>query len=276
MLSSFYRVAYNEELGRGASGQVYVGYRKSDNVKSAVKIIFKKNMTESLVRSVTNEIRALKKLDHPNVVNLFDMYEDRVSYYICMELIAGGELFTRIEEKTSYEEAEARRLCVHILEGLKHCHDRNIVHRDLKPENFMMVNRDDDSAVKIVDFGFATEATDNSLVGILGTPMYMSPEMWLEIPHGKPTDMWSFGVLAYIILCGYPPFSDERRDRLVKRIVKSVYAYHTEYWSMISEDAKDFITRLLTVDMSERMTVDQALAHSWVLFLSSLLTLELI
>jgi calcium/calmodulin-dependent protein kinase I len=264
MISTFYTISYRDELGKGASGQVYKGCRLSDKREAAVKVMFKKNMSPTSVRSVTSEVRVLRNLNHDNVVKLYDMYEDRISFYLCMELVTGGELFERLEQKSSYEEGEARRVCKQILGAIKHCHDRHVVHRDLKPENFMMVSRDDDAAIKLVDFGFAEESSENNLVGKLGTPMYMAPELWLEQPHGKPVDMWSVGVIIYIILCGYPPFSDERRDILVKRILKSVYAFHDEYWTNISTEAKDLIAKLLHVDPEKRLTIDDAVNHPWV------------
>jgi calcium/calmodulin-dependent protein kinase I len=264
MISTFYSISYRDELGKGASGQVYMGMRTADKTPCAVKVMFKKNMTPSSVRSVASEIRTLKNLNHENIVKLYDMYEDRISFYLCMELVCGGELFERLEQKTSYEELEARGVCKQILAAVKHCHDHHIVHRDLKPENFMMVSRNDDAAIKLVDFGFAEEARDNNLAGKLGTPMYMAPELWLEQPHGKPVDMWSVGVIIYIILCGYPPFNDERRDRLVKRIVKGVYAYHDEYWTNISTEAKGLITKLLNVDPVLRLSIDDAIVDPWV------------
>jgi calcium/calmodulin-dependent protein kinase I len=262
-----YSVNYTTVLGKGASAQVYSGVRKADQTASAIKIIYKRNLKSKDVEHIQKEITALRALDNPshkNVIRMYDMYEDRIAFYICEELVSGGELFDRIESKSSYEEAEARRLCVEIMLAIKHCHDHHIVHRDLKPENFMMVSNDDDAHIKLVDFGFAETATENNLTGILGTPMYMAPEIWQDGTYGKPVDMWAMGVLFYIILAGYPPFYDENSAILGKRIVKGVFAFHDEYWMCISSEAKDFISSLLKVDMNQRLTIDQCFQHQWV------------
>jgi serine/threonine protein kinase len=265
--SQKYTVNYSHVMGKGASAQVYEGLRKEDNTAAAIKIIYKRNLKTNDVKNIENEVMALRALDNPfhkNVIRLFDMYEDRVAFYFCEELVTGGELFDRIESKTSYEEGEARRLCIEIMFAIKHCHDRNIVHRDLKPENFMMVSKEDDSAVKLVDFGFAATATENNLHGVLGTPMYMAPEIYQDGAYGKPVDMWAMGVIFYIILAGYPPFYDDNSAMLGKRIMKGVFAFHDEYWGYVSAEAKDFISQLLKVIPAERMTIDQCFNHPWV------------
>lgn len=264
MITQTYNIKYDKELGKGASGQVYEGVSKVSGEMVAVKIVFRRTLDNFKVKAIANEVGALRQLNHPNVVRLYDMFEDRHAYYFCLELIRGGELFDRIEKKTNYNEHEARLLCKQILSGIKHCHDHDIVHRDLKPDNLMMLSPDDDVSVKLVDFGFASETHGNDLTGIVGTPIYMAPEIWKQLPHGKPVDMWSFGVIAYILLCGYPPFADEKRDRLVRLISKANFAFHDEYWSGSSPEAKNFISSLLKVDVDERLTVDQALAHPWV------------
>jgi calcium/calmodulin-dependent protein kinase I len=128
-----------------------------------------------------------------------------------------------------------------------------------------MSKDDDDADVKLVDFGFADIAeNDSSLSGLLGTPAYMAPEIWSSKPYGKPVDMWSFGVITYILLGGYPPFSDDRKERLARRIQTGTFEFHLQYWGNVSDEAKDFITKLLQIDTSKRLTVNQALQHSWV------------
>ena len=264
MISQFYNVNYESELGKGATGQVFGGSRKADGTVAAIKIIYRRKLNPSNATVIANEANALKKLEHVNITKLYDMYEDRVAYYMCMEMIRGGELFDRIIKKERYSEVEARSICYEILIGIKHCHDRNIVHRDLKPDNLMMASPDDDSAIKIVDFGFAVESHGMDLSGTYGTPNYMAPEIWNQEPHGKPVDMFSFGVIVYILLCGYPPFSSDKTARLKRLICTCTFAFHEEYWAQVSAEAKDFISKLIVVDMNARLTVDQALQHPWV------------
>ncbi|KAJ1402431.1 kinase-like domain-containing protein, partial [Ochromonadaceae sp. CCMP2298] len=146
-------------------------------------------------------------LHHRSVVRSFDFIETPTSrFYVVMEQVQGGELFDRILKKKHYTEKEARDLVV-VLVG--HCHDNRIAHRDLKPENLLMTSKEDDADLKLVDFGFAARCEGNSLTNQCGTPAYVAPEIVRKQPHGVGVDMWSFGVILYILLCGYPPFRDK-------------------------------------------------------------------
>jgi serine/threonine protein kinase len=274
-ISKYYSIKYEKEIGKGVSGCVYQAIKKSDGLLSAVKIITRSKLSKDAVTAIANEVQALRSLNHPHIVRLYDMFEDRSHFYLAMEFIQGGELFDRISKKTCYNELEAKTCCRIILSAVKHCHDNNIVHRDLKPENLLLEGMNDDTNIKLVDFGFAASAPDNTLTGILGTPIYMAPEIWSNQPYGKPVDMWAFGVITYILLGGYPPFSDERREKLVQRIRLAKFAFHNEFWSQISQEAKDFITALLNPDFSTRLTVDQAAQHPWVRFVKKMLVIEM-
>jgi serine/threonine protein kinase len=169
-----------------------------------------------------------------------------------------------------------------LLNSIKYLHDKNIVHRDLKPENLLMTSKEDDASVKLADFGFAVIADGFSITNQCGTPGYIAPEILENKAYGKsnisssisftsliiytigkPVDMWSFGVILYILLGGYPPFHDDNQRALFRKIIKGEYQFHPDYWNTVSEDAKDLIRGLLTVDMKKRLTVDQALAHPW-------------
>ncbi len=243
---------------------MYVAVRKLDKSEFAVKVIKKATLDEDDINSITNEISALKTLNHPNIVKLYDMFEDTRCFYLVMEWIRGGELFDRISTKVFYDERDAKQLCGIILSALKHCHDHNIVHRDMKPENLLLAREDSDVEVRLVDFGFAAVDSDCTLSGVLGSPTYMAPEIWAEKAYGKPVDLWAFGVITYILLCGYAPFSADSHSVLARRIRGGKFEFHSEYWGNVSEDAKDFVSAILCVDPRRRMTVDQALAHSWV------------
>jgi serine/threonine protein kinase len=142
-------------------------------------------------------------------------------------------------------------------------HDNNIVHRDLKPENLLLTSEKNDFDIKVVDFGFATEVNGNNLVDQYGTPGYIAPEILLGTPYGKSVDMWSFGVILYILLGGYPPFYDQDRVQLFKKISAARFEFHPGYWSEVSPEAKDLICKLLVVDVNLRLTVDLALRHTW-------------
>jgi calcium/calmodulin-dependent protein kinase I len=265
-LSHFYSVS-QQVLGKGAFGTVYLGTRLRDNVEVAVKVIYHKSLNKSLVSSIENEVQALQLLDHPNIIKFFDLFEDSKSFQICMELVRGGDLFDRVDKKTSYTEKDAQDVCRIILSALKHCHDLNVIHRDLKPENLMMRSFQDDSDIILVDFGLSVVSPTPTVTGIFGTTEYMAPEILSQVPYGKAVDMWSFGVIAYILLCGYQPFTANEKIMLVKRIRAAAFAFHDEYWTNMSAESKDFISQLLTKDVAKRMTVTQALNHNWVTFL---------
>jgi serine/threonine protein kinase len=263
-VNQFYDVS-NKIIGKGAFGTVVEGTkREKSNVKVAIKIIKLGNQIQSQIASIRAEVESLKCLNHPNIVKLHDFYETDATFHICMEIVEGGELFDRITQKNFYSEKDARDLVSILISALKHCHDQNIVHRDVKAENLLMVSDNDDADVKLVDFGFATKADGMSLEGVLGTADYMAPEIWGgKMKYGAPVDMWALGVLSFIILVGYPPFYDKAPLRLRTKICRGKFEFEPQYWANISEEAKDFVTRLLTVDMNARMTAEEALQHPW-------------
>lgn len=261
IVTQFYAVSQTV-LGKGAFGTVYLGSRLIDGEEVAVKVIHHRNLNRDIVSSIENEVRALELLNHPNIIKYFDLFEDQESYQLCMELVRGGDLFDRIDKKISYTEKDAQYVCRTVLGALKHCHDLNVIHRDLKPENIMMRSFEDDGDIILVDFGLSVVSPD-PVTGIIGTTEYMAPEIFSMQPYGKEVDMWSLGVVAYILLCGYQPFMGEK-SMLIKRIRAGAFAFHEQYWVNMSPESKDFISSLLTTDVSKRMTATQALKHKWV------------
>jgi calcium/calmodulin-dependent protein kinase I len=143
-----------------------------------------------------------------------------------MFAVEGGELFDRIVSKSYYNEKEARDVIHTLLTAVKYCHDRDIVHRDLKPENLLLASTTDDAGLKLADFGFAAKAVGNVLRTQCGTPGYVAPEILMDKPHGKAVDMWSIGVICYIVLGGYPPFHDENQKNLFRLIKAAKYEFH--------------------------------------------------
>lgn len=181
-----------------------------------------------------------------------------------MERIYGGELFDRIVRKQHYSELEARELARTLLNAIKYMHDRNIVHRDLKPENLLMTSESNDADVKIVDFGFATISDGCNLNKYCGTPGYMAPEILKKDNYGKPVDLWAFGVILYILICGYPPFYGHNDREMNAMVVSGRFEFHTDMWQHVSYDAKHLIAHLLLVQSRARYTVEQALEHKWI------------
>lgn len=254
-----------EVLGTGAFSVVKMATGK-DGEKLAVKVVERRNLGPGDLDAMRSEVKLLGELDHPNIIKLHGWYEEEATLYMALELCEGGELFDRIVSKTFYTEKEARDLVRTLLGTVKHLHDQNIIHRDLKPENLLLVDKKDDANLKIADFGFAKK--HDSLTEVLktqcGTPGYVAPEILKSSPYGAPVDMWSIGVITYILLGGYPPFHDDNQSRLFQKIKRGRFSFHPQYWDPISHGAKDLIARMLTVDPAERITADQALQHPWV------------
>jgi serine/threonine protein kinase len=182
-----------------------------------------------------------------------------------MERMSGGELFDRIVAKAYYNEKEARDTCKILLEAVGFMHMNHVAHRDLKPENLLLLSKDDDSAVKIADFGFAKKVKElNSLTTQCGTPGYVAPEILEGTPYDHRADMWSVGVILYILLGGYPPFIENTQRDLFRKIRRGEYEFHEEYWGTVSMEAKELISSLLTVDATKRLDAQQALENSWI------------
>ncbi|CAK4618412.1 unnamed protein product [Aphanomyces euteiches] len=253
-----------KKLGEGTFSVVKEGIQKSTGKKFAIKCIKKSGLSQEDLDALHEEIDILKKMDHPNIMSLYEVYTEAQYYYLVTEFMEGGELFDRIVEKTFYTEKEARDLVQVLLSAIKYCHDHNVVHRDLKPENLLLTSRKDDAYIKIGDFGFAKQDFNAGLTTACGTPGYVAPEILKGEAYGKSVDIWSIGVITFILLCGYPPFHDENQKRLFTAIKLGQYKFESPYWDEVSVDAKDFISKMLVVNPDERYTADQLLQHVWV------------
>uniref|UniRef100_A0A0K8TXV6 Calcium/calmodulin-dependent protein kinase type 1 n=1 Tax=Bactrocera latifrons TaxID=174628 RepID=A0A0K8TXV6_BACLA len=251
-------------LGTGAFSEVRLAESKENpDDHFAVKIIDKKAL-KGKEESLENEIRVLRRLAHPNIVQLLETFEDKWKVYLVMELVTGGELFDRIVEKGSYTEKDASDLIRQILEAVDYMHEQGVVHRDLKPENLLYYSPNNDSKIMISDFGLSKMEDSGIMATACGTPGYVAPEVLAQKPYGKAVDVWSIGVISYILLCGYPPFYDENDANLFAQILKGEFEFDSPYWDEISESAKSFIQNLMCVNVDKRYTCKQALAHPWI------------
>ncbi|KAF0693869.1 Aste57867_15211 [Aphanomyces stellatus] len=246
---------YDVEKKDSNHGAVRVGTHKETGAKVSIKFIPKANRADAL-----REVDILRRLDHPNIVKLMDVYEDTRYLYLVTELCMGGELFDRILARGHYTEADGVLLVRTMLNVVKHCHDRGVCHRDLKPEAMLFVTTDDDAALKVTAFGLAS--TDAVMTTRNGTPYYIAPEV-LGGRYDKSCDLWSVGVITYILLCGAPPFSGETDADVLAAVRKGTFSYDAPEWVGVSVNAKDFIHRLLTSDKSKRLTAVEALHHPW-------------
>ncbi|CAN8099580.1 unnamed protein product [Discula destructiva] len=261
-----------EQLGKGHFAEVFLCVEKATGKRYAVKIFTKKPGMEerSKTEGLQQEIAVLMGVSHPNVLCLKDTFNEKDAVFLVLELAAKGELFNLIVMKHKLSEDETRKLFTQLFHGIKYLHDRNIVHRDIKPENILMV--DDELRVKLADFGLAKIIGEESFTTTLcGTPSYVAPEILAETRHRKYTkavDIWSLGVVMYICLCGFPPFSDELYSRnfpytLSHQIREGKFDYPTPYWDSVGDPALDLIDSMLVVDPEKRFTVDKCLAHPW-------------
>mmetsp|Transcript_25924 Transcript_25924/g.29658 ORF Transcript_25924/g.29658 Transcript_25924/m.29658 type:complete len:322 (+) Transcript_25924:32-997(+) len=254
------------ELGKGAFAVVKDGTHKESGDLFAIKIISKNKLTPQDEEGLKDEIKALQLLKHQYIMRLFDVFDEGQEYFLVTEKLAGGELFDRIVEKTQYTEKEARDVGKVLFEALQYCHSQKVAHRDLKPENLLLLSKDNDSEVKLGDFGFAKVCPDgHRLKTPCGTPSYVAPEILKGRTYNTQVDMWSIGVIMYILLCGYQPFVDDDQQLLFKKIRNGAFEYHDRYWSSVSDEAKDLVSGLLTPSPKTRITATQALEHQWIM-----------
>lgn len=255
---------FKQVLGTGAFSEVILAESKRCAGEFyAVKCINKRSI-KGKEETLENEIDVLRRLKHENIVQLMDVYEDKSFKYLVMQLVTGGELFDRIVEKGNYTEKDASQLIKQVLEAVDYMHDKGVVHRDLKPENLLYYSAAEDSKIMISDFGLSKTAESGIMATACGTPGYVAPEVLAQQPYDKEVDVWSIGVISYILLCGYPPFYDENDSELFRQILKGYYEFDSPYWDDISESAKDFIRRLMCKQVSMRITCKQALTHQWI------------
>jgi calcium-dependent protein kinase len=262
------RTVYKFEklIGGGHFGTVRIAHPISDPEKSyAVKSLLRESIRKE-VKLLESELQILKTLDHPNIIKFYETYVDYRYVHIVMELCTGGELFDRIVEAQKFSEAKAAKLMQKILSAVKHLHEHGIAHRDLKPENFLFLDKSDDAEIKIIDFGLSKKFDHAEMMGemktIVGTPFYVAPEV-LQGQYDKQCDVWSIGVILYILLCGYPPFDGDNNKEIFRAIMKNDLEFDPEDWSQISAEGIDLIKKMLDKDLSRRITLEEASKHPW-------------
>ncbi|MCQ2821661.1 MAG: protein kinase, partial [archaeon] len=249
-------------LGKGSYGVVYAVLNKTTNEKRACKVLSKKKVGEDFLR----EKDIMMKVNHPNIIKLYEIYEDPKFYYMVIELCTGGELFDRIIEKTEnntyYSEKEAAEIFKKLLLALSYCHDQGICHKDLKPENLLLATKEPDSEIKVIDFGLSQKITKGEkMKRKVGTAYYVAPEI-LKGNYGIKCDIWSAGVILYILLSGIPPFNGSTDTEIYKKISEMKFTFPSVPFDRISEEAKDLIKKMLTPE-GERPTAAECLKHKW-------------
>ncbi|MBN3308245.1 KCC2D kinase, partial [Amia calva] len=251
---------------RGAFSVVRRCMKISTGQEYAAKIINTKKLSARDHQKLEREARICRLLKHPNIVRLHDSISEEGFHYLVFDLVTGGELFEDIVAREYYSEADASHCIQQILEAVLHCHQMGVVHRDLKPENLLLASKLKGAAVKLADFGLAIEVQGDQQAwfGFAGTPGYLSPEVLRKDPYGKPVDMWACGVILYILLVGYPPFWDEDQHRLYQQIKAGAYDFPSPEWDTVTPEAKDLISKMLTINPAKRITAAEALKHPWI------------
>lgn len=253
---------YVKRLGKGTFGVVYLAEDRTTQARRAIKVI-PKGKKGSSVSEIKNEIELLRHLDHPNIVQIYECYESESSFCIVTEYCEGGELFDFIIKRRHLTELMAAKIINQVLSAVAYCHTQNVVHRDLKPENLLLSVRDDYNSLKVADFGTSTLFTGKSAMKEkLGTAYYIAPEV-LKKSYGEKCDLWSCGVILYILLCGVPPFNGSNDAEIMQNILKGTYSTSNENWPSISEGAKQFVRSLMTYNPEERPNALAALQNPW-------------
>ncbi|KAL2225943.1 calcium-dependent protein kinase 32 [Sesamum indicum] len=263
-IEEFYELG--RELGRGEFGVTYLCTDKTTGEVFACKSISKKKLrTRVDIEDVRREVEIMRHLPkHPNIVSLKDTYEDDHAVHLVMELCEGGELFDRIVARGHYTERAAAAVIRTIVEVIENCHKHGVMHRDLKPENFLFANKKETAPLKAIDFGLSVFFKPGERFNeIVGSPYYMAPEV-LKRNYGPEVDVWSAGVILYILLCGVPPFWAETEQGVAQAIIRSVVDFKRDPWPKVSDRAKDLVKKMLNPDPKKRLTAQEVLDHPWI------------
>ncbi|KAL9818380.1 putative calcium-dependent protein kinase 15 CAMK-CDPK family [Arabidopsis thaliana] len=255
-----------KELGRGQFGITYTCKENSTGNTYACKSILKRKLTRKQdIDDVKREIQIMQYLSgQENIVEIKGAYEDRQSIHLVMELCGGSELFDRIIAQGHYSEKAAAGVIRSVLNVVQICHFMGVIHRDLKPENFLLASTDENAMLKATDFGLSVFIEEGKVYrDIVGSAYYVAPEV-LRRSYGKEIDIWSAGIILYILLCGVPPFWSETEKGIFNEIIKGEIDFDSQPWPSISESAKDLVRKLLTKDPKQRISAAQALEHPWI------------
>jgi len=260
---SLYRL--DRKLQEGISATVWEGSSRHVPRTYAIKVVDRKDLSQAEDGAVLNEVSILKSLRHRHIVPLLDFLETPERFYLVMHKCDGGDVLDRVANIDQYSEKDACQLSLGLLQAVAFMHKRGIAHRDLKPQNLLLESHDDNTNVKVCDFGYAKRVhMPKSLTTLCGSLHYVAPELLKNHPYDESADMWSVGVIVYFLLAGYLPFHNKNQNELYKAIRLGKYTFDAEYWKDTSEESNRLIARLLTVDPSTRCTAAEALHSDWI------------
>ena len=269
-ITEFYQVL--KKIGEGGFSKVYIVKEKETGEIRAMKQVDKSKIID--IKNFKTEIKILAMLDHPNILRLFDVIEDSKNFYLIMELCTGGELLSRMSNNR-YKEKGAAKLMEQIVSAVAYCHEKGICHRDLKPQNILFYNEEENSPIKIVDFGISKiynpslsslkeeygDKGSKKMTTRVGTMLFLSPEV-LKGNYTEKCDVWSLGVILYILLCGYPPFNGSSEKEILQNISSVKFSFPQAEWKNISESAKDLISSMLCPE-KKRISSKDILKSKW-------------
>ena len=248
----------SKTLGKGSFGMVYKAVHVGTEAECAVKVILKSSLTANpaLPELMISELTILQKSSHPNIMSVNELLEDDECFYIACELLQGGELFDLLVDVQKFSEEQSAYLLNQVLGAISYMHSKNMAHRDLKPENILLESSEDGKLeVKISDFGFACFFDPkNGLDTVLGSAMYMAPEIIKNQVYDQAVDIWAIGVIAYMLLTGRNPFPGVNKKQVKAMIVSKQITFAQDYWTCLSEDCVDFVKCALNRNVHERFS----------------------
>eukprot|EP00755_Sulcionema_specki_P035051 Sspe_Gene.104156::Locus_80073_Transcript_6_6_Confidence_0.364_Length_1515::g.104156::m.104156/K08794/CAMK1; calcium/calmodulin-dependent protein kinase I len=262
-IHDYYNIDYDEPpLGKGSFGVVRRARRRG--VVYAVKCIDKRRLSSGSLHAVQSEVEVQQQLNHFNIVKVFDSFESADFVYIVMECMEGGPLLNAIEKAVQYSESTVRRIARSLFTAIEYLHSKGVVHRDIKPANLLLLRPGELGEIKVTDFGFARLiGGDAYLRSATGTHAFMAPEVTAGDLYGKGVDIWSSGVILFLLLSGTMPFRGPTGAKLTEAIQGAKYSFSAKAWDGVSNEAKDLIAKCLTVDPEERLSAADALLHPW-------------
>lgn len=264
-LTDFYDVD-KKKLGEGHIATVKKAKHKSSGEEFAIKTMQKKEISED---KVAQEIDALKKCDHPNIIKLFETFQDHGghgNFYLVLELCLGGEIFDAIIDQGHFTETQAAILIQQLFAAIFHFHSKGLVHRDIKPENALLKHKGIlvETQLKVISFELCHPFKPGDVLKTkVGTPYYVAPQV-LAGKYDQACDLWSSGVILYVFICGYPPFYGETDQEILKKVKLGNFSFNAADWKNVSEDCKNLIRMLLKINPRDRYTAEQALHHEWI------------
>lgn len=263
-LSNHYKVL--EKVGTGSFGKVYKVLHLGTRQERALKVINKANIKyQDDEQKFLKEIELLSQLDHPSIIRVYEYFEENANYYVAEEFCRGGELYEQIYKIDCFTEKDAATIMKQVFSAVYYLHSMNIIHRDLKPENIMLDNIDPhrEITLKLIDFGTANIFTPGKyLEQKVGTSYYIAPEVVLK-KYNQQADIWSCGVILFILLSGYPPFDGDTDEEIMDSVIKDEISYDDQEWENVSDGAKNFLKKLLVKNPNKRLTAEQALKDEW-------------